>query len=288
MTEKKQILVKKASGKTVPFSEEKIRNSLQRSGAGENEIKEILNALWLQIYNGMPTKKIYRIAFSHLKKISKPVAARYHLKNAIMELGPAGFSFEKYIATILSLQGYSTKTGQKVRGKCVNHEVDVEAENDHHHFMIECKYHNQPGNVCDVKIPLYIHSRFKDVEEEWIKLPGHENKIHTGWVVTNTRFTSDAIQYGTCSGLKLTSWDFPDKFSLREQIDSLGLYPVTCLTTLTKEEKQHLLKNNIVLCRELCHDNDILYKMNIKPGRITSILNEGIDICHKMISSENH
>ena len=46
------------------------------------------------------------------------------------------------IISILKEQGYSVKVGEIVKGKCVTHEVDVIALADHHHFMIECKYHN--------------------------------------------------------------------------------------------------------------------------------------------------
>ena len=129
----------------------------------------------------------------------------------------------------------------------MRHEIDVIAEKENNHIMIECKYHNLPGTICDVKIPLYINSRFKDVEASWIQLPGHDKKFHQGWVVTNTRFTQDAIQYGTCAGLKLIGWDYPNGEGIRSKIDTLGLYPITCLTKLSKFEKQQLLEKRIVL-----------------------------------------
>ena len=97
------------------------------------------------------------------------------------------------------------------------------------------------GRKCNVKIPLYIHSRFLDVEKAWQQRPGHDHKYHQGWVVTNTRFTDDAVQYGTCAGLNLVSWNFPKEGSLKERIDRSGLHPITCLSVLTKKEKQLLL-----------------------------------------------
>jgi len=100
--------------------------------------------------------------------------------------------------------------------------------------MVECKFHNRQGYKCDVKIPLYIKSRFEDVKKEWEKRKDHESKFHEGWVVTNTRFTEDAIQYGKCSGLKLIGWDYPQQGSIRDRINLSGLHPVTCLTSLTK------------------------------------------------------
>lgn len=269
----------------VPFSSEKLRISLQRAGADEHTIDGILKAVQSELYEGISTKKIYQIAFNLLKKNAGHLAAKYHLKRGIMELGPSGYPFEKYISEILRYQGYDVKVGQIVKGKCVNHEVDVIAEKDHYHFMVECKYHNEPGTVSDVKIPLYIQARFKDIEAAWIQLPGHGTKFHQGWVVTNTRFTTDAIQYGTCAGLHLLGWDFPSKNGLKDQIDILGLYPVTCLTTLSKKEKQQLLENNVVLCKEVCEDAAHLNKIGVSPSRIDSVLEEGRQLCHKLVKN---
>ena len=178
----KSLNITKASGETALFSDKKLIQSLQRAGAPEDIAQSIADEVSENLYEGMSTKKIYRIAFNLLKKNSSPLAAKYHLKNAIMELGPSGFPFEKYVAAILQYQGYSVKVGEIVKGKCVNHEIDVIAEKENQHFMIECKYHNQPGTISNVKIPLYIQARFKDVEASWLNIPGHTTKFHQGWM----------------------------------------------------------------------------------------------------------
>ena len=154
--------------------------------------------------------------------------------------------------------------------------------------MIECKYHNSPGMVCDVKIPLYIQARFKDVESRWKEMQGHGEKFHQGWVVTNTRFTSDAITYGTCADLNLVSLDFPQHGSLRDMIEEVGLYPLTCLTSLTRQEKKVLLEKKVVLCMEICHHPQYLDGLNIPANRIKVILEEGNQLCHKLIQHDQH
>lgn len=287
MKKKKDILITKASGDKVPFIEEKLSRSLSRAGADEMQIREIIKEVSGQLYEGISTKKLYHLAFSKLKEKSKHLAARYHLKHGIMELGPSGYAFEKYIGEILKYQGYSVEVGVIVKGKCVNHEIDVIALTNHHHFMIECKYHNQRGIICDVKIPLYINSRFKDVEAEWIKLPGHDKLIHQGWVVTNTKFSTDAIQYANCSGLKLLGWDYPAKGSLKDIIDDLGLYPVTCLTTLSKAEKIKLLNSKIVLCTEICHNPQLLYDLGMNDAKVKRVLDEGQMLCRNLLKHDN-
>ncbi len=282
----KQINITKASGETVIFSEKKLMKSLKRAGSSEGTALSVVNEVSASLYEGITTKKIYRMAFNLLKRHSNDAAARYNLKAAIMELGPSGYPFEKYVAAILRYQGYTVKIGQIVKGKCVSHEIDVIAEKGNEHFMIECKYHNEPGTVSNVKIPLYIHSRFKDVEAAWLEMKGHGTKFHQGWVVTNTKFSSDAIQYGSCAGLKLIGWDYPLKDSLNNMIDDLGLYPITCLTSLQKSEKIYLLENKGVLCKEITENPHWLKSAGISVERIKGILEEANSLCKKIIAND--
>jgi hypothetical protein len=282
MSKHKSLDIVKASGHHDSFDISKLKKSLIRSGASGPQVDEVIGKVKGILYPGISTRKIYKAAFKLLREKSRPLAARYKLKSAIMELGPSGFPFEKFIAEILRSQGYTTQTGVMVTGKCVKHEIDVIAEQDNEYFMIECKYHNHPGTICDVKVPLYIYSRFKDVEASWLQLPGHQLKLHQGWVVTNTRFSVDAIQYGTCMGLYLLGWDYPVKGGLNQQIERSGLYPVTCLTTLSKSEKQNLLAGNIVLCREICDRPDLLKDAGVSDARIKIVLDESMELCREV------
>lgn len=275
----KNVLVTKASGEKTHFSEQKIYRSLENAGADPGTIDQIITTVKGELYEGITTKYIYRRAFDLLKRQSPHTAAKYKLKQAIMELGPSGYPFERYIAEILRYQEYRVEVGQIVKGHCVNHEIDVIAQRDKKHFMIECKFHNRPGFKCNVKTPLYINSRFLDVEKVWKNQPGHYTRFHQGWLVTNTKFTEDAIQYGNCVGLHLIGWDYPKQGSLKQRIDISGLHPLTCLTTLTKREKQTLLKRGVVLAKELYEQDKILIDIGIKSVRRSKILNEAEKIC---------
>ncbi|AEA45169.1 restriction endonuclease [Fluviicola taffensis] len=273
------LTVTKASGEQSPFSEEKIKKSLRRSGADEDQIDFILQEIKKNMYNGMTTRNIYKTAYSLLKSGSRHQAARYHLKYAIMELGPSGFPFEKYIAELLKFEGYQTQIGLILQGKCVTHEIDIIAEKDHNQLLIECKYHNQQGITCNIKIPLYIHARFNDIEAHALKKSNNTVKKRKGWIVTNTRFTADAIQYAGCSEIQLLGWDHPFGKGLKDKIDESKLYPITCLTSLTLAEKQQLLSREIVLCNELQNNGRLLSSIGIKTGRMATVLNEVHRLC---------
>ncbi len=281
MSEKvKNITITKYSGETAPFDADKLKQSLQRSGAGEGVIDEVVTQIEGILYEGISTKEIYKKAFSLLRKKARPAAARYNLKKALFELGPTGFPFERFMAELLKAKGFTTQTGRLVQGHCVQHEVDVIAIKDETHFMVECKFHSDQGRHCDVKIPLYIQSRFKDVEAAWLKQPGHNVNFHQGWVATNTRFTSDAIQYGKCVGLYLLSWDYPFNNALKEWVSETGSHPITALTTLTKKEKQELLDAGIILCREIYDRPEKMKLLKLSESRRRKVLEEAKGVCH--------
>jgi hypothetical protein len=225
-------------------------------------------------------KKI-KVAVNGYGVIGKRVADAVALQTDMELIGTCDVATDWRIkvAEILKYEGFNVKVGQIVKGHCVQHEVDVIAEKDNQHFMIECKFHSDSSRNCNVKIPLYIQSRFLDIEKQWKKKTGHDTKFHQGWVATNTRFTTDAIQYGTCIGLYLLGWNHPKKGSLKERIDASGLHPVTCLTTLTKREKQLLLEKMIVLCKDISKDEKILLSIGLQETRIKKVLAEAKALC---------
>ncbi|HAI44889.1 MAG TPA: ATPase [Maribacter sp.] len=276
---KQSINIVKYSGDVVAFDVDKLINSLRRAQASEALIQQIVEQVESQLYDGITTKQIYKMAFKMLKGKSRVSASKYKLKKALMELGPSGFPFEKLVGKLLAHEGFETKVGVIVQGNCVQHEVDVIAQKDNYHYMIECKYHSDQGRFCNVTIPLYIHSRFLDVEKQWEHQKGHEAKLHKGGVYTNTRFTTDAIQYSKCVGLLLTSWDYPMGNGLKDRIDKSGFHPLTALTTITKSEKTKLLDKGIVLCKELSETPSLLNEIGIDKSRQKKILEDLEALC---------
>lgn len=270
----------KTSGKKVKFSLNKLRASLKHTGADQETINEIINRVKDELYHGISTKEIYNRAYALLKNKKSYFASKYKLKKAIYELGPTGFPFEHYVSSILEYSGYKTEVGRILQGQCVTHEIDVLAHKNNETTIIECKFHNEEGLNCNVKIPLYINSRYKDVQAHWNTSPKNASKLTKGWVVTNTRFTEDAMQYGNCSNLYLLSWDYPKNDGLKDRIDRLGLYPITVSTLLTKREKEFLLSRDLVLCRELIGDVFYLDHLGISEIRKEKILNEIKMLCN--------
>ena len=177
--------------------------------------------------------------------------------------------------------GYRTEVGKVLQGHCVKHEIDVIAEKRQKLILVECKFHGEQGRNCNVKIPLYIHSRYEDVKLSPDNGYSKTRQPDEAWVVTNTRFTRDAIAYGKCAGLYLLSWDYPKKDSLKNRIDRLGLYPITVSTLLSSREKQFLLSRDVVLCRQLMQDSFFLDHLGVSENRKRKIVKEIESLCQQ-------
>ena len=177
---KKSMRIIKRSGEIEDFDLNKLKTSLRRSAVDEQLIIQITNEVEKNLREGMTTKQVYKMAYKMLKGTSRVSASKYKLKKALMQLGPSGFPFENLVGKLLFYEGYFTEVGVTVQGHCVQHEVDVIAQKDKNHFMIECKYHSDQGRFCDVKIPLYIQSRFIDVKTEWKKQADQQSKEFKG------------------------------------------------------------------------------------------------------------
>lgn len=268
----------KFSGDKVEFNPQKLLRSLLKAGASQAQANLIIDEIRLQLFEGIATKQIYKMAFALLKKNSNAHAARYNLREGIRMLGPSGFYFEKFIARLFEAQQYHAKTNLVLQGKCVSHEVDVLIQNFSGIGIVECKFHEGREATSDVKVPLYILSRFNDIKNHPQLLFDTIDVPSFCWIVTNNRFTTDAIAFAQCSGLQLLSWNFPENSGLKTLTDATKLYPITCLTTITLAEKELLLKANCIVVTDLLHQEKLLQEIGLSAIRIQKVLRESKEL----------
>ncbi len=267
-----KILIKKADGEKEFFDVAKLKRSLKRSGSNNEIIEKVAQHIQHELKEGMTTQEIYKHAFNTLRQYEHEhpeVAARYSIKRAILELGPSGFPFEQFIAGVMESQGAEdVETGVVMQGACVSHEIDVTGILKGKRFGMEVKFHNSLGTKSDLKVILYIKSRFDDLARA-----RGGNKVVQGWLVTNTRFTHNVIKYARCVGtIKLLGWDYPRNKGLEVLIEEAKLHPITMLTTLTNREKRNLLEMNKVLCRDVVGDRNVLLDAGVSADKVDKVL----------------
>lgn len=271
-------LITKADGNTEHFKVEKLRRSLRRAGATPDEINEIVAEVNKILYDGIQTQEIYRHAFTLLRQSKPPAAARYSLRRALFGLGPTGFPFEKFLARVFEEEGYTTKVGGVIAGKCAEHEIDVSAYKEDHSFVCEAKFHARPGIKSDLQVAMYSYARLLDLREAKIcneDICG----IREFWLVTNTKFTSTAENYGKCVGLNMLSWDYPKKGNLHDKIQKLGVYPVSVLQSINSSQTEALINRGVILCKDIAQNQHVLRHLHLSKRKHEALINEVAEIC---------
>jgi len=249
------IWIIKANGDQVPFDNQKVRATCVRAGASRKMAKRIAERVGRKVKDGTRTSEIYKMVLDALKieDESKIIHHKYRLKESIMRMGPAGYSFENYVGEILGAYGHNVLATRSIEhGKCVKHEIDLITQfiSTGKKYIIECKYHNMSGIYTGLKESLYTHARFLDLDDKY------DHEI----LVCNTKLSDDAITYAKCINQQIISWRYPLNNGLERMIEEKGLYPVTILG-LNKYELGSLSRNNIMLIRDLVNS-----KLNILSG----------------------
>jgi hypothetical protein len=276
-----EIYITKTNGSKEIFSEEKLRQSLVNSGATKDTANHIVDHILKELEEGMSTSMIYDHAFFLLDRMEKPVAARYSLKKAIAELGPSGFPFEKFMAEVFRARGYHVETNQFIKGHCIEHEVDLVVWNENKLMMVEAKFHNEIGLKSDLKVALYVKARFDDIRgQEYMY--GKKRKLDEGWLMTNTKFTTKAIDYANCAGLNLIGWNYPRENNLHDFIEDVGMHPITSLSTLTGGEKKALIDAGVMLCKDT-RNHALLKNLGLSREKLEMVIEEANTICPERI-----
>ena len=273
------IQVTKFSGKVETLNLNKLRSSLTRSGADILQADEIIEKILKTLDPTTSTRKIYRLARKYLRQLNHASGLRYSLKRALQKLGPSGYTFEKYFGAILENYGYEVKVGVMLEGRCVKHEVDVIAVNDNEVLLFECKYRNKPANTTDVKVAMYVDSRFRDLKP--VIIQEYPGRTFRGGLVTNTRFTSDAVKYAECSGLRVTSWRHPQKKSLESLIEDKRLYPITIISGIKSGLVRSLIAHDIILLKDLAGMDikDMMRMLSLPEKKALALKKQADDLC---------
>jgi len=270
------ITVIKRDGSEVPFDDHRVICSMERVGVPKELHDRVLAHIKekVQADNTITTDEIFYHIREFLVGRDKKSALRFNLRQAIFELGPTGFPFEKYLGKIFADQGYKVQTDLIMEGECVSHEIDLLLEKDGKREVIEAKFHNQRVGKTDIHVLLYTYARFLDIKGK--------NNLDGVWVATNTKISTESIDYANCKGIKVLSWNYPQEWNLAEFVEKPKMYPVTTLTDLTTEEERRFIDNGIVLASDLLKisDEELRTKYLIDDKRIPVIRESAELICN--------
>jgi len=269
-----KIYVINARGEREIFSKMKVYRSALRAGASKELAIEVAKILEKKIYPDIKTFEIYRNVRSLLRKKEPRTGIKYQIKDSIRKLGPTGFPFEKFVASIFRARGFKTRTNLILKGKCLSYEIDFLAESDKEIFVGECKFHRDAGRMVDQNITLSNYSRFLDILNGG-SFSSSKKEIKT-ILVTNNKFSSSAKRYSKCMNLDVLGWGHPIENSLQKQIEDNKLYPITILPSCRGFLKDILFENKISLVRDLLvlDSKKLAHRLKLREKELNRIIKE--------------
>lgn len=247
-----KIFIIDSLGNREPFSWRKVYQSALRVGADKALAKKIASEIQNEVYNNIKTSEIFKKVQEYLYQDLPKAGIRFSLKEAIRNLGPSGFPFEKYIGEIFSRLGFEVQLNQHLPGQCAFYEIDFLAKFDKQLIVGECKYHSLPGSRVDLKVALANYARFLDLQEgPFFKQGSLKTLKPRPMLVTNTKFTSEAIRYAECKKMDLLGWRYPENRGLEYVIESNKFYPITILPSSKGEILQKCGEIHLMLAQDL-------------------------------------
>jgi len=271
----KKIYVVNLRGEKEPFSYRKVFRSARRVGASVSLAREIASEIERQSYEGIRTEEIFKKVKNLLKKGDLKAGLRFSLKEAMRKLGPSGFPFEKYIGNIFSELGFKVWLNQTISSRCARYEIDFVAQKGKLVYLGECKYRIFPGEKIDLGTALSNYARFLDIQESdyFKRFPKSQPR---SLLVTNAKFTQQAIRYSKCKKVELLGWRYPRNKGLERIIEEKKLYPVTILPSMTNYLMEIFAQQKMMLVEDILKlkIEKFCQKTKVSKSKILSLINE--------------
>lgn len=250
------IFVTKADGSKQLFDKEKVAQTAIRLGANRDVALELAQQVENKLYEGITTRRILQIIFALMGKRKPAVRHLFDLRRGLSLMKPKP-EFEVFIRVLLSQIGFEVKPNTILRGLCGEHEADAVVSKDGLTYFVEAKHHATYHALTGLDESRIARAIMEDVTD------GYEHgvtklKIDRAMIITNTRYSDHAINYGGCRSILQIGWVSPDGFGLRDIVEKYKLYPLSCLRGISLEARLRLVDVGIVLIKQL-REQDVGY-----------------------------
>ncbi len=239
------ITVRKADGSPQKFDKEKVVRTCLRMGASKKFAFEVADKFERRIYNGIPTDKILRMIFQQMRGREPGIGNLFDLRKGLSMMSSKP-EFEVFVQAILARNGFEVTPNQILKGRCVEHEVDAIARKNGFVYSVESKHHmnyHTPTGLDESRIARAV---LEDVNEG-CAAGISDLKIDRAMIVTNTRYSDQAIQYGKCRNILQIGWSSPADQGLQSMVEGKNAFPLSCLRGLKFDIRIRLAESGIIL-----------------------------------------
>jgi hypothetical protein len=266
--------VTKFDGSKQQFDKGRVIHTCLRNGASKETAEAIANRVERDIHEGVSTKEILNLICRYLGEHHPESQFRVDLRSALSILRSKP-DFEEYTSLILKDQGYNVRSNQILRGKCIEHEIDVIAQKEAKTIYVEVKHHDKAHTYTALEVPMKVWATLQDLADGR-KLGYHSIDFTGALIICNTKFTDHARNYADCVGIAHMGWKSPVPNGLEDIIERGGLYPITLLKGIDRRLQRLLVENGIVLLRQLTgEETEMLARKRVISTSQLSLLKNG-------------
>jgi hypothetical protein len=224
-------------------------------GANRQVAYEVAEKVETRLYDGISTAKILQMIFQFLRRYKPGVGNLFDLRKGL-SLMISKPEFEVFVQALLARNGFDVSQNQLLSGKCVEHEVDAIARKDGVAFFVEAKHHSRYHTPTGLDESRIARAVLEDVVEGFA-LGKSDLKIDRAMIVTNTRYSDQAIKYGKCRGILQIGWSSPTDHGLQNMIEGHSLLPLSCLRDLSMDARVKLANSGIVLFEQIIEEDTV-------------------------------
>lgn len=256
------VFVTKADGSKQLFDREKVVQTCLRMGADRQVAEKVAMQVERRLYEGITTREILQLIFRLMRKPKPATRHLFDLRRGIglMESKP---EFEVFIQEILAHSGFEVKPNTILRGLCGEHEADAIAAKNGLTYFVEAKHHANYHALTGLDESRIARAILEDVTEGY-QQGVTKIKIDKAVIVTNTRYSTHALNYGSCRGIVQIGWTSPEGSGLREVIEKHKLYPLSCIRGVSVETRLRLVNAGIVLIKQVLEHDADFYEQKLR------------------------
>jgi len=255
------VYVTKADGSKQLFDKEKIVQTCQRMGANRDVAIQVAQEVEKNLYPNITTQQILQIIFAVMSKNKPAVKHLFDLKQGISLMEPKP-EFEVFVRVLLAHNGFQVKPNAILRGLCGEHEVDAIATKDGLTYLVEAKHHSNYHALTGLDESRIARAIIEDVTDGYTN-GGAEIRIDRAMIVTNTRYSEHAVNYGRCRGILQVGWASPEGLGLRDMVEKHKLVPLSCLRGISTDTRLRLVEAGIVLIKQLLEQDSYYLERRI-------------------------
>jgi Holliday junction resolvase-like predicted endonuclease len=222
-------------------------------GANKQVAYEVAEKVQKRLYDGIPTARVLQMIFQFMHHYKPSISNLFDLRKGL-SLMSSKPEFEVFVRAILARNGFEVSPNRLLIGKCVEHEVDAIARKNGFTYFVEAKHHSNYHTPTGLDESRIARAVLEDAVEGFA-VGKSDLKIDGAVIVTNTRYSDEATQYGKCRNIVQIGWSSPIDHGLQNMIEGENLLPLSCVKGLGVDARVRLASSGIVLFEQIIEED---------------------------------